>query len=68
MTPQGLDAQRGCTQLVTQQEYSVIAQTDLEINKTDVEPVFGCKSSRTSPRKTRWGGAYEGSSRTSKVS
>ena len=43
-TSRALDAQRGCTQPATQQERSVIDQTNLKTDETDVEPVLGWKA------------------------
>ena len=66
-TSRALDAQRGCTQPATQQEHGVIDQTNLKIDETDVELVLGRKSSRTSPGKTRQGGARGGSPRPARL-
>ena len=54
-------------EVATQQERDVIDQTNLKTDETDVEPVLGQKSSRTSPEKTRQGGARGESPRTSKA-
>jgi hypothetical protein len=40
-TNEGLDAQKGCTQPATQQEHSVIGQTNLETDRADVELDLG---------------------------
>jgi hypothetical protein len=40
-TNKGLDAQRGRKQPATQQEHSVIGQTDLETDRADVELDLG---------------------------
>ena len=45
----------------------MIDETDLENGYADVEPVVGLIDSRTSPGKTRRGGARGGSPRTSKA-
>jgi hypothetical protein len=64
---QGLGCPRDCTQRATQQERGVLDQTNLETDETDVEPILDQKSSRTTPGKTRRGGACGGSPRTSKI-
>jgi hypothetical protein len=58
-----LDAQKGCTQPVMQQECSVIGWTDLETDRADVELDLGWKGSRTTPERIRQGGACGGSLR-----